>query len=55
LARYHSSRGELSILPLRLDGILSEVRCFWLSNEADETVTLFRACLVQAAKDLLKG
>lgn len=55
LARYHSSRGELSILPLHLDGILSEARCFWLSNQTDETVTLFRACLVQAAKDLFKG
>ncbi|MDF1790534.1 MAG: LysR substrate-binding domain-containing protein [Thalassobaculaceae bacterium] len=52
LARYHSARGELSILSLNTSGYLSESNCFWLSSETDETVTLFRECLVQAARDL---
>lgn len=52
LARHHSSRGELSILPLSTSGYLSESKCFWLSSETDETATLFRQCLAQAAKDL---
>jgi len=51
LARHHSGRGELSVLPLNLAGVLSEARCFWLSDQADETMTLFRACLVRAAED----
>ncbi len=52
LARYHSSRGELSILPLQLEGLLSEACCFWLSEQTDETLTLLRACLARAAEDL---
>jgi len=53
LARHHSARGELSILPLELGGVLSEVRCFWRAGEIGETVDLFRACLTRAAGELL--
>jgi hypothetical protein len=55
LARHHSGRGELSILPLNFAGVLSEARCFWLSDRTDETVTLFRACLARAAEDQFAG
>lgn len=54
LARYHSARGELAVLPVNTEGYLSEANCFWLASEADETVTLFRQCLVQASKDLFE-
>ena len=53
LARHHSTRGELSILPLDFGGVLSEVKCFWLSDENDETIGLFRTCLSRAAVELL--
>ncbi len=54
LARHHSVRGEISILPLDFGDVLSEVRCFWLSGDEDETVALFRACLVRASNDLFE-
>ncbi|WP_370274996.1 LysR family transcriptional regulator [Pararhodobacter marinus] len=52
LAQAHAARGDLVILPLDTEGLLSEVRCFWRAggDEANGTVTLFRKCLAQAAE-----
>lgn len=55
LARYHSARGELSILSISTGGYLSESNCFWLTSQTDETVSLLRECLVQAARSLFEN
>ncbi|MEQ6250370.1 LysR substrate-binding domain-containing protein [Sulfitobacter sp. HNIBRBA3233] len=51
LARTFAARGDLVILPLDTEGLLSEVRCFWRSDGADQNspASLFRKCLIQAA------
>lgn len=47
LARPHAMRGDISILPIQVDDLLSEARCFWRSE--DPTLGLFRACLQRSA------
>lgn len=51
LAASHAARGDLVILPLDTKGLLSEVRCFWRSEDTDvnSPATLFRKCLIEAA------
>lgn len=53
LARVYAARGDLVILPLDTEGLLSEVRCFWRSEGSDDNspATLFRKCLVQVASE----
>jgi DNA-binding transcriptional LysR family regulator len=50
LAHHHASRGDLAILRLQTEDILSEVRCYWRSNSTDPTLDLFRECLEQASR-----
>lgn len=51
LARVHAARGELVSLPLRLDGLLSETRCFWRSGDeqTNMSLALLLRCLEQTA------
>ncbi|MEZ5730384.1 MAG: LysR substrate-binding domain-containing protein [Burkholderiaceae bacterium] len=50
LAHHHARRGDLIILPLALDEVLSEARCYWRSGAGDAIQSLFRECLQQAAR-----
>jgi hypothetical protein len=47
LARRHALRGDLVILPLDTNGLLSEARCFWRRGqfETNGTADLFLTCL----------
>ncbi|MGR3463013.1 MAG: LysR family transcriptional regulator [Roseovarius sp.] len=49
IAQIHSSRGELVTLPLDTRNLLSQVRCFWRTGqaEANSAFDLFRKCLDQ--------
>lgn len=49
LARHHAGKGDLSILPLQFDEILSEAYCYWRSNSSNATSKLFQECLEQAS------
>jgi len=51
LAQTYAARGDLVVLPLDTEGLLSEVRCFWRSEgtEVNSPASLFRKCLVQVA------
>ena len=53
IARPRAARGEFAILPLQLDDLLSEARCFWRGD--DPTLNLFRACLLRAAEQTRFG
>ena len=50
IAQTHASRGELVILPLDTRNMLSQVRCFWRTGqaEANSAFDLFQKCLEQS-------
>jgi DNA-binding transcriptional LysR family regulator len=50
IAQTHASRGELVILPLDTQNLLSQVRCFWRTgqSEANSAFNLFQKCLDQS-------
>ncbi len=50
LAFAHAMRVDLVILPLTMDGTLSEARCFWREGQLDAngTLELFLSCLIEA-------
>ncbi|WP_346893342.1 LysR substrate-binding domain-containing protein [uncultured Roseibium sp.] len=52
LARAHSARGEIVILPLDTRDFLSEAHCYWRSDqtEANSTLRLFLKCLRQTSE-----
>lgn len=53
LAKSHAQRGDLAILPLDTGDVLSEVRCYWRFDKAeDKTRSLFLQCIEQGAADL---
>ena len=54
LAQSQAARGEIAILPLDTDGLLSEARCFWRSDKVTQngTLSLFLRCLQQATEEL---
>lgn len=49
IAKVHGARGDIVVLPLDTRGLLSEVRCFWRSDQAssNSTLALFLKCLEQ--------
>lgn len=49
LALSHARRGDLIVLPLTMDPVLSEARCFWREGapESNGTLDLFLRCLRQ--------
>jgi len=49
LAEAHVRKGELSILPLHVEGLRTEVRCYWRADSTNETCNLFRECLQQVS------
>ncbi|EAV41686.1 regulatory protein, LysR:LysR, substrate-binding [Stappia aggregata IAM 12614] len=51
LARIHSARGDIAVLPLDTENFLSEACCFWARDKqtADSTFDLFMQCLMQSA------
>jgi DNA-binding transcriptional LysR family regulator len=51
LARIHSARGDIVVLSLDTEGLLSEARCFWMPDQkiGDSTFELFMQCLMQSA------
>ena len=50
IAQAYASRGELVILPLDTQNLLSQVRCFWREgqDEANSAFDLFQKCLDQS-------
>ncbi len=54
LAQTQAGRGELVTLPLDTDDLLSEVRCFWRTDQIAQNVALvlFLKCLEQATQDI---
>ncbi|MGR2737016.1 LysR family transcriptional regulator [Billgrantia sp. Q4P2] len=50
LARHHAGKGDLTILPLQMEGVLSEARCYWKRESSNATSNLFRECLEQASR-----
>ncbi|MHC5654881.1 LysR family transcriptional regulator [Stappia sp.] len=54
LAQRHALRGDLVVLPLDIDGLLSEARCFWRRDqfETNGTAELFLNCLRQTTSQL---
>lgn len=50
LAHHYAGKGELTILPLKMEGVLSEARCYWRSDSVNATSELFRECLGQASR-----
>ena len=54
LAQTQAGRGELVTLPLDTHDLLSEVRCFWRTNQIAQNVALvlFLKCLEQATQDI---
>lgn len=54
LAQAHAARGDIVTLPLDTRGLLSEVRCFWRSEQVDTnpTLTFFLKCLEKVTEDL---
>ncbi|MFD1193161.1 LysR substrate-binding domain-containing protein [Seohaeicola saemankumensis] len=54
LAQTHAARGDIVMLPLNTQGLLSEARCFWRRDKAAQngTLSLFLKCLQQATDDL---
>jgi|TARA_R110000751_G_scaffold91634_1_gene179694 DNA-binding transcriptional LysR family regulator len=54
LAQTYAGRGDVVILPLDTRGFLSEVRCFWRTDQTAQngTLSLFLKCLQQATDDL---
>ena len=54
LAQTHAARGEMVMLPLNTQGLLSEARCFWRRDKTAQngTLPLFLKCLEQATEDL---
>ncbi|MCW1934848.1 LysR substrate-binding domain-containing protein [Pararhodobacter zhoushanensis] len=53
LAQTHVARGDIVVLPLETDGLLSEARSFWHARgaETNNTLALFLRCLDQAAAE----
>lgn len=54
LARTHAARGEVVILSLDTQGLLSEARCFWREDQIAQngTASLFLKCLQQTATEM---
>lgn len=54
LARTQAARGELVILSLDTQGLLSEARCFWRTDQIAQngTSSLFLKCLQQTANEM---
>ena len=54
LAQTQAGRGELVTLPLDTHDLLSEVRCFWRTDQITQNVALvlFLKCLEQATQDI---
>lgn len=54
LAQTQAGRGELVTLPLDTHDLLSEVRCFWRTDQIAQNVALvlFLKCLEQATQDI---
>lgn len=54
LAQTQAGRGELVTLPLDTHDLLSEVRCFWRTDQIAQNVALvlFLKCLKQATQDI---
>ncbi|UWQ97572.1 LysR family transcriptional regulator [Rhodobacteraceae bacterium M385] len=53
LAQTQAARGEVAVLPLDTQGLLSEARCFWQPEQIAQnaTLALFLKCLKQAADE----
>lgn len=51
LAQVHAARGDLVVLPIDLQGFLSETRCFWREDQvtSNSGLALFLKCLEQSA------
>lgn len=54
LAQSHAARGDIVTLPLDTRGFLSEVRCFWRSDqvETNHALSFFLKCLQKTTEDL---
>lgn len=54
LAQSQAARGDIAILPLDTDGLLSEARCFWRSEKDSQngTLSLFLKCLQQTTDEM---
>ncbi|ASM74460.1 MULTISPECIES: LysR substrate-binding domain-containing protein [Roseobacteraceae] len=54
LAQAQAARGELVILPLDTQGLLSEARCFWRTDQVTQnsTLSLFLKCLQQTTAEM---
>lgn len=54
LAQSHAARGDIVTLPLHTRGVLSEVRCFWRSDQvaANPTFLFFLKCLQKTTEEL---
>ena len=53
LAQTQAARGEMIILPLDTQGLLSEARCFWRTDQITQngTLALFLKCLQQTTDE----
>ncbi|UOA30180.1 LysR substrate-binding domain-containing protein [Pseudosulfitobacter sp. DSM 107133] len=54
LAQAQAARGEVTILPLDTQGLLSEARCFWRADQITQnsTLSLFLKCLQQTTAEM---
>lgn len=54
LAQVHAARGDLIVLPLDTQELLSEARCFWRRGQPESNSTFghFLECLMQARSDV---
>ncbi len=54
LAQAQAARGEVTILPLDTQGLLSEARCFWRADQVTQnsTLSLFLKCLQQTTSEM---
>jgi DNA-binding transcriptional LysR family regulator len=54
LAQSHAARGDIVTLALDTRGVLSDVRCFWRSDQAEinPTFMFFLKCLQKATEEL---
>lgn len=54
LAQTQAARGEIAILPLDTDGLLSQARCYWRTDQIgkNNTLSLFLKCLEQVTENL---
>ncbi len=54
LAQAQAARGQIVILPLETQDLLSEARCFWRKDQVSKnaTLSLFLKCLQQATEDI---